>query len=156
MEWRAPLKQTKANELNEDREGALFASCLNSSRPAEGLTEATKKSFWEFIRKIKRLHLPSSNHTERSACVVRRHSFKKMYVVCPRWTPKPGIVENLFSKLLILQKQSSVQVVPEPLLNNVGIVHLEGENWRGLLRWSISPFSCRLPLVCHGMAKAPF
>lgn len=24
MEWRAQLKQTKANELNEDREGVLF------------------------------------------------------------------------------------------------------------------------------------
>lgn len=65
-----------------------------------------------------------------------------MYVVCPHWAPEPEIFENLFSKLLILQKQSSVRVVPEPLLNNVGIVHLEGEkNWRGLLRLSISPFS---------------
>lgn len=51
-----------------------------------------------------------------------------------------------------------MRAVPDPPLNNVGIVHLEKKNWRGLLHLSIFPFflSFRPLLVFHGMVEACF
>lgn len=67
-------------------------------------------------------------------------------------------LRNLFSKLLILQNNQPPpsKAVPEPLLNNDGIVHLEKKTGVGCCIYQFSLSLFRPLLVCRGMAKAHF
>lgn len=77
-----------------------------------------------------------------------------MYVVYPHWETGARNFRNLFSKLLILQNNQPppCEAVPEPLLNNDGIVHLEKKTGVGccVYQFSLSLFAPTTCLSWHG------
>lgn len=82
-----------------------------------------------------------------------------MYVVFPHLQTRARNLRNLFSKLLILQNNQPPPcgVLPGPLLNNVGIVHLEKKIGVGCCIYQFflflfSPTTC----LSREMAKAHF
>lgn len=170
MEWRGLVKAHKS-QWTQCRVKGWISICPKSSEgteiekiidliwPLDVWTQFIEGLILERDLSVKIKPYLCWNHKQPSACVVSWHSFIKMYVVFPHLKTSARNLRNLFSKLLILQNNQPppCRVVPEPLLNNVGIVHLEKKNWRGLLRLSIFPFSFS-PTTClsQGMAKAHF
>lgn len=76
MEWRAQLKQTKANELNKDGgvdsgRGVGCSSFASASTTQRALPTGVTKSFRQMDLEIKHFLFSSSNHKEHPACVVR-------------------------------------------------------------------------------------